>query len=60
VVSIIVYDVLGREVQELLNEFKPAGSYEIILDGTGLPSGVYFYKLQSDDYHQTKKMLLVR
>ncbi len=60
VVSIIVYDVLGREVQELLNEFKPAGSYEIIFDGTGLPSGVYFYKLQSENFIQTKKMLLVR
>jgi hypothetical protein len=59
-ISLIVYDVLGREVQELLNEFKPAGSYEIILDGTGLPSGVYFYKLQSENFIQTKKMLLVR
>jgi photosystem II stability/assembly factor-like uncharacterized protein len=48
-VTLIVYNALGRKVEELVNEFKPAGKYEIQFDGSDLPSGVYFYKLQSDN-----------
>jgi hypothetical protein len=60
VISIIVYDVLGREIKELLNEFKPAGTYELTFDGNNLPCGVYFYKLQAEDFIQTRKMVLIR
>jgi len=52
--------VLGKEVAILVNEEKPAGSYEVEFDATGLPSGIYFYRLQAGDYIKTKKMLLLK
>ncbi len=59
-VTLKVYDVLGNEVATLVNEEKPAGSYEVGFDATGLPSGVYFYKLQAGKYIGIKKMVLLR
>jgi len=59
-VSLKIYDVLGREINELVNEFKPEGKYEIIFDESGLPSGVYFYQLKTKDFVSTKKMILLR
>jgi cytochrome c peroxidase len=59
-VSLKVFDVLGREVSTLVNENLEAGSYERTFDGTGLASGVYFYKLQSGELTSTKKLLLMR
>jgi aminopeptidase N len=59
-VTLKVYDVLGNEVATLVNENKPAGSYEIEFGGTGLPSGVYFYRLQAGGFVETKKMILLR
>jgi hypothetical protein len=44
----------------LVNEEKPAGSYEIEFSGAGLTSGVYFYQLRSRGFIQTKKMILLR
>lgn len=55
-----VYDVLGREVATLVNEVKAPGHYEVTWDAEGLASGVYFYKLQADNFAQTKKLLLLR
>jgi hypothetical protein len=55
-----VYDVLGREVVILVNEEKPVGSYEVEFNATGLPSGIYFYRLQAGDYIETKKMVLMK
>jgi hypothetical protein len=55
-----VYDVLGNEIAEILNEEKPAGEYKVEFDGSKLSSGIYFYKLQSGKYSSTKKMLLIR
>lgn len=55
-----VYDVLGREVVSLLNEVKQPGVYTLQWDATGLPSGVYFYRLQSGIFSDVKKMLLLR
>ncbi|OGU37058.1 MAG: hypothetical protein A2315_11390 [Ignavibacteria bacterium RIFOXYB2_FULL_35_12] len=55
-----VYDILGNEVAILVNEVKPAGSYEIDFNAANLPSGVYFYQLIAGDYLETKKMLLLR
>jgi hypothetical protein len=60
IVTLKIYDILGREVKELLNEFRPEGSYELIFDGRGLPSGVYFYQIQSANFIQTRKMVLIR
>ena len=59
-VSLKVYDVLGNEILNLINEFKPAGEYEVSLNAANLPGGVYFYKLQSGDFVETKKMILLR
>ena len=53
-----VYDILGREVATLVDEYREAGSYEIEFDASGLPSGVYIYKLQSAGYSAVKKMIL--
>ncbi len=55
-----VFDVLGNEVRTLVNEYKPAGSYEVEFDASRLASGVYYYQLQAGEYLQTKKMILVR
>ena len=59
-VSLKVYDALGNEVQTLVNENKPAGSYNITFDGSNLASGIYYYKLISGNYSDTKKMILLK
>lgn len=59
-VSLKVYDVLGSEVAELVNEENPAGSYQIEFDATSLSSSIYFYRLQAGTYVKTKKMVLMK
>ncbi len=59
-VTLKVYDILGSEVANLVNEEKPAGSYQIEFDATNLPSGVYFYRLQAGSFVETKKMVLMK
>ena len=63
-----LYDVLGREIATLINEYRPAGKYEVNWNATNLPSGVYFYRLQVKDpetssgqgFAETRKMLLLK
>ena len=55
-----VYDVMGREVQTLVNESLKPGTYEATFDGSHLSSGVYFYKLITDGFTETKKMLFLK
>jgi hypothetical protein len=55
-----IYDVLGNEVATLVDEYKPAGSYEVEWDASGFPSGVYFYQLKAGSFVETKKMILLR
>ncbi|MBE0569983.1 MAG: T9SS type A sorting domain-containing protein [Ignavibacteriaceae bacterium] len=55
-----VYDVLGNEVATLVDEYKPAGMYEVEFNASALPSGVYFYQLKTGNYIQTKKMVLMK
>ena len=55
-----MYDNLGREIDILVNEKQSAGTYEAEWDGTNYPSGVYFYKLITDDFSETRKMVLVK
>ena len=55
-----VYDILGRELTTLVNEEKPAGSYEVRFNGSNLSSGIYFYKIQAGDYTSVKKMVLIK
>ena len=59
-VQLKIYDVLGNEVATLVDENKPAGSYEVNFDAGNLSNGVYFYKLQAGNFVQTKKMLLIK
>lgn len=55
-----VYDVLGKEVAVLVDEYKPAGSYEVEFSGGNLSSGVYFYKLEAGDFIEIRKMILLK
>ncbi|RJQ59858.1 MAG: T9SS C-terminal target domain-containing protein [Stygiobacter sp.] len=60
-----VYDVLGREVATLVDEYKQPGNYNVSFNvetcrGKSLPSGIYFYRLQSGSYSETKKLILLR
>ena len=59
-ITIKVYDLLGKEVATLINEERNAGNYQIDFDGTGLPSGVYFYKLTAGNFSETKKLVLMK
>jgi len=59
-VKIVVYDVMGREVETLVNERLQAGSYEVTFDGSGLNSGVYFYRIETENYTETKRMMLLK
>ncbi len=58
--SLRVYDVLGREVNTLVNEQKPPGNYSVIFDASDLSSGIYFYVLESSNARLSKKMLLLK
>jgi hypothetical protein len=58
--TLTVYDVLGREVATLVNEYKRAGKHEVEFNASNLPSGVYIYRLQAGDFVQTKKMILMK
>jgi hypothetical protein len=60
VVSLKVYDLLGREVAVLVNERKNAGTYEVQFDGSKLASGVYFYRIQAGTFVQTRKLVLMK
>jgi hypothetical protein len=59
-VTIKVYDVLGNEIETLVNEEKQTGTYEITWYAESLPSGVYFYRLQAGNFVETKKMVLMK
>jgi hypothetical protein len=59
-VSLEVFDVIGRNVKLLVNEVKQAGSYSVSFDASSIPSGVYFYKITSGSFSETKKMILIK
>jgi hypothetical protein len=58
--KLTIYDLLGREVQMLINKELEAGYHEIQFDAINFPSGVYYYRIQSGDFLQTKKMILIK
>ena len=55
-----VYDLLGKEVATLVDEYKPAGSYEIEFNASSLSSGIYIYKLTAGEFTSTKKFILLK
>lgn len=59
-VQLKVYDVIGNEVATLVNEEKPAGSYEVTFDASQLSSGIYFYTLKAGSFTETKKMAMMK
>jgi hypothetical protein len=64
-VTLVIYDILGRELVTLVNKTQPAGRYQIVWDGnnaqdTPAVSGIYFYRILTNGYSQTKKMVLSR
>ena len=58
--QIKVFDLLGNEIETLVNEEKPTGTYELNWNAANLPSGIYFYRLKAGDYINTKKMILIK
>jgi len=59
-VTLKVYDVLGSEIETLVDQEKPKGNYEVEFNATNLSSGVYFYRLRAGDFVETKKMVLMK
>ena len=59
-VSLKVFDSRGSEVRNYMNTFLQSGSYEVKIDGSDLPSGVYFYELRTDDFRKAKRMVLLK
>lgn len=59
-VSLKILDINGREISTLVNQRQNAGNYSIEFNGSGLSSGIYFYTLQTEDFKDTKKMILVK
>jgi hypothetical protein len=59
-VVIRIFDIIGNEIETLVNEKKPAGNYKVEFDASTFPSGIYFYRLQAGSFIETKKMLLLK
>lgn len=59
-VELKVYDVLGREAATIVNEFRQAGNYTVDFNASAFASGVYFYTIKSDEFTDTKKMVLIK
>jgi hypothetical protein len=59
-VTIKIYDIIGREVKTVENAYKSQGKYSVIFEASHFASGVYFYQLKSGNYTSTKKMLLLK
>jgi hypothetical protein len=60
ITSLKIYDVTGRLIKTLINEFKQAGNYKVEFDAGSVASGVYFYKLTSGDFVSTRKMVVLK
>jgi predicted RNA-binding protein with PUA-like domain len=59
-VTIKIYDILGRLVKELVNDFKQAGYYTVTFEAINYASGIYFYRIEAGDFVQSKKMVLLK
>jgi hypothetical protein len=59
-VTLKIYDVLGNEVVELINEQKESGNYQIDFNASELSSGIYYYTLTAGNFTSTKKMILMK
>ena len=59
-VTIRIYDVLGNEIETLVNQEKTAGTYEVEFNSEGISSGIYLYKITAGDFTQTKMIILMK
>jgi hypothetical protein len=59
-VKLVIYDILGKEIQTLVNEKLNPGTYEVNFDGSNFSSGVYFYRFETDNFIQSKRMVLIK
>jgi hypothetical protein len=59
-VKIYLHDILGRELETIVNEQLQPGTYEVKWDGSNYPSGVYFYTFQANNYKETRKLMLIK
>jgi hypothetical protein len=59
-VRLVVYDILGRPVATLVNQEQAPGDYTVLFDASTLPSGIYFYELQINDFRAVRKMTLMK
>lgn len=59
-IKLEVFDLLGKKIKTLVNEFQKIGEYIVTFDSDNLPSGIYFYRLISGDYSETKKLILLK
>jgi hypothetical protein len=59
-VKLVIYDILGREIETLIDKELEPGKYKINFTATNLPSGVYFYRLQAGNFIEQKKMILIK
>ena len=58
--KLMIYDVLGRELVKLVDEYRPAGTHKVVWNASSMPSGVYFYRLESSNFVRTQKMILMK
>jgi hypothetical protein len=59
-VTLKIYSIGGKELLLLVNKKQSPGEYSVQFDGGGLPSGIYFYRLQTEDFVETKRMTLLK
>jgi hypothetical protein len=59
-VKMVIYDITGKKITTLVNEKLNPGTYEVTFDGSNLPSGIYFYKLNAGNFSETKRMILIK
>jgi hypothetical protein len=55
-----IYNLLGQEVQTLVDQFHSVGNYKVTFDASSITSGIYFYSIRSDNFSQVKKMMLIK
>ena len=60
IVTLKIFDILGREIKTLVNEIKSAGNYSVDFNGSEFSSGVYFYQLKAGNFNDTKRMLMIK
>ena len=58
-VTLVVYDLLGRQLAVLINEHHDAGGYKVSFDASVLPSGIYIYRIQMGTFHSVRKMIVL-